>query len=146
MSSWWCGQATKVGEKAGCNNSLSSSTATANTSTKTSVRDDVETAYSNSNNNSIRHLQREQPSMPTPNTHHHRTRNKRFVSSTNKTLLPAALISKFSLLASLLDTIYIICTSILLPINQLTLLRIIWQSAKIMQAAILLIYLYLLWK
>ena len=117
MSSWW-GKATKeAGEEEGCNNSLSSSTATANTS-KTSVRDDVETAYSNSNNNSIRHLQREQPSMPTPNTHHHRTRNKRFVSSTNKTLLPAALISKFSLLASLLDTIYIICTSILLPINQ----------------------------
>ena len=100
MSSWW-GLATKeAGEEEGCNNSSSSSSsAQSNTSTiissRTSVRDDVETAYSNSNNNSIRHLQREQPSMPTPNTHHHRTRNKRFVSSTNKTLLPAALISIF---------------------------------------------------
>ena len=91
MSSWW-GEATKVGEEACCNSSSSSSTATGNTS-RTSGRDDVETAYSNSNNNSIRQLQREQPSMPTPNTHH-RTRNKRFVSSTNKTL-PAALISIF---------------------------------------------------
>ena len=93
MSSWWGGQATKVGEEEGCKNSSSSSTATANTSTRTSGRDDVETAYSNSNNNSIRHLQREQPSMPTPNTHH-RKRNRRFVSSNNKTL-PAALISIF---------------------------------------------------
>ena len=94
MSSWW-GLATKeAGEEEGCNNSSSSSaSAQSNTSTKTSVRDDVETAYSNSNNNSVRHLQREQPSM-IPNTHH-RTRNKRFVSSTDKTLLPAALISIF---------------------------------------------------
>ena len=100
MSSWW-GLATKeAGEEEGCNNSSSSSSsAQSNTSTiispRTSVRDDVETAYrySNSNNNSVRYLQREQPSM-IPNTHH-RTRNKRFVSSTNKTLLPAALISIF---------------------------------------------------
>ena len=97
LSSWWGGQATKEArEEEGCKNSSSlSASAQSNTSTRTSVRDDVETAYSNSNNNSIRHLQREQPSMPTPNTHHHRTRNKRFVSSTNKTLLPAALISIF---------------------------------------------------
>ena len=98
MSSWW-GLATKeAGEEEGCNNSSSSSSsAQSNTSTiissRTSVRDDVETAYSNSNNNSVRHLQREQPSM-TPNTHH-RTLNKRFVSSTNNKTLPAALISIF---------------------------------------------------
>ena len=87
MSSWGGGQATKeAGEEEGCNNSssLSSSTATANTSSRTSVRDDVETAYSNSNNNSIRHLQREQPSM-IPNTHHRTLNNssKQRVSSTN---------------------------------------------------------------
>ena len=96
MSSWW-GEATKagvVGTPSSSSPSSSTSTAQSNsssiTSTRTSGRDDIETASYTYHNNikSIRHLQREQPSM-TPNTHR-RTRNKRFVSSTNKTL-PAAL-------------------------------------------------------
>ena len=100
MSSWW-GEATKagvVGTPSSSSPSSSTSTAQSNsssiTSTRTSGRDDIEAASYTYHNNikSIRHLQREQPSM-TPNTHR-RTRNKRFVSSTNKTL-PAALICIF---------------------------------------------------
>ena len=139
MSSWW---GRRAGEEEGCNNSSSSSTASAqsNTSTRTSIRDDVETAYSNSNNNSIRHLQREQPSM---------TRNKRFVSSTTKTL-PAALISIF--IAISIFTGYNIYyfyyfntpsnKSIDTAVNHLA----VRKSNANAQAAILLIDLYLLWK